>query len=312
VIEAAYRRLVRKYHPDVNSEPTAVARTVQLNEAYEVLRDPGRRGEYDRARAGLGPDPEGNEAERRFAEWYVWARREISSDADVCLAAAQAAVETLDAGQEEALARLAARRSVAGHWMELIERVTPRTRGYAEWYDWARQEIGGDSQDWHRAVEAALRSVDSGKDAIAAADDAWHAVQRAGPATVHATIEARCEQTGNPIVLRVSQHEPRHWLFTDCTRLELSGRDETPGAEQRLVQLSGSFSLAGTYGGCPYCGAKSVARCIACERSSCHPEQQPVHRCPWCGSVSEMSQTTIDNLEASPDAPPVPRLPSGR
>jgi hypothetical protein len=312
VIEAAYRRLVRKYHPDVNSDPTAAARTAELNEAYGVLRDAARRGAYDRVRAGSSLEDGGHEPESRFAEWYVWARREVSSDADVCLAAAQAATETLDAGQDAAAARLAARRSVAGHWMGLRERVTPRMRGYAEWYDWARQEIGGDGQDWHRAVEAALQCVDSGRDALAAADEAWQAVQRARPAATRATIQARCEQTGSPIVLRVSRSGPQHWLFTDCLLLEASGRGASSAAEQAPVQLSGSFSLADTYSGCPHCGAESLARCSACHRSSCHPEGQPVHRCPWCGSVSRMSQTAIESMEGAPEAPPVPGLPSGR
>ncbi|TEU11887.1 MAG: hypothetical protein E3J21_22510 [Anaerolineales bacterium] len=50
VIEAAYRRLARKYHPDVNKSPDAVQRMQQINVAYEVLRDPAKRAEYDRAR----------------------------------------------------------------------------------------------------------------------------------------------------------------------------------------------------------------------------------------------------------------------
>ena len=50
VVEAAYRRLARKYHPDVNKRPDAVQRMQQINVAYEVLRDPAKRAEYDRAR----------------------------------------------------------------------------------------------------------------------------------------------------------------------------------------------------------------------------------------------------------------------
>ncbi len=48
VIEAAYRRLVRKYHPDVNSAPAAQARMRDLIEAYAIVRDPARRAELDR------------------------------------------------------------------------------------------------------------------------------------------------------------------------------------------------------------------------------------------------------------------------
>ncbi len=50
VIEAAYRRLARKFHPDVSIEPDTVVRMVQINQAWEMLRDPVRRGAVDRAR----------------------------------------------------------------------------------------------------------------------------------------------------------------------------------------------------------------------------------------------------------------------
>lgn len=56
VIEAAYRRLSRKYHPDVSEDPQAERRMRELNEAYAVLGDPARRRAYDRRRpAGPGP-----------------------------------------------------------------------------------------------------------------------------------------------------------------------------------------------------------------------------------------------------------------
>jgi DnaJ domain len=51
VIEAAYRRLARKYHPDVNPDPAAAARMRELSAAYHVLRDPECRAAYDRRRA---------------------------------------------------------------------------------------------------------------------------------------------------------------------------------------------------------------------------------------------------------------------
>ena len=46
-IKKAYRRLARKYHPDVSKEKDAEQRFKEVGEAYEVLRDPQKRGAYD-------------------------------------------------------------------------------------------------------------------------------------------------------------------------------------------------------------------------------------------------------------------------
>ncbi len=47
-IRRAYRKLARKYHPDVNKEAGAEDRFKEISEAYEVLRDPEKRERYDR------------------------------------------------------------------------------------------------------------------------------------------------------------------------------------------------------------------------------------------------------------------------
>ena len=46
-IKTAYRRLARKFHPDVSKEPNAEARFKEMQEAYEVLKDPQKRAAYD-------------------------------------------------------------------------------------------------------------------------------------------------------------------------------------------------------------------------------------------------------------------------
>src|SRR5262245_14264602 len=48
-IKSAYRRLARKYHPDVNADPSASEKFAKISEAYQVLSDPESRERYDRS-----------------------------------------------------------------------------------------------------------------------------------------------------------------------------------------------------------------------------------------------------------------------
>jgi len=47
-IKKAYRKLARKYHPDVSKEPNAEEKFKEMAEAYETLKDPEKRAAYDR------------------------------------------------------------------------------------------------------------------------------------------------------------------------------------------------------------------------------------------------------------------------
>ena len=75
-IKTAYRKLARKYHPDMNPDPGAEDKFKEVAEAYEVLKDAGRRAEYDELRQ------HGNRQGAGFEPPPNWQRSGGFSDAD--------------------------------------------------------------------------------------------------------------------------------------------------------------------------------------------------------------------------------------
>lgn len=57
VIQAAYRRLAQKYHPDIAPGPEAAARMSAINQAWAVLGNAATRAAFDRARGTVGQTP---------------------------------------------------------------------------------------------------------------------------------------------------------------------------------------------------------------------------------------------------------------
>jgi len=64
-IKRAYRKLARKYHPDISKEASAAERFKEINEANEVLKDPKKRKAYDR----LGSNWQSGEEFRPPPDW---------------------------------------------------------------------------------------------------------------------------------------------------------------------------------------------------------------------------------------------------
>lgn len=75
-IKHAYRRLARKYHPDVSGERNAEACFKEIAQAYEVLRAPDRRAAYDRHGAVRAADQDF----RPVYEWRTHGQRPEPAD----------------------------------------------------------------------------------------------------------------------------------------------------------------------------------------------------------------------------------------
>lgn len=74
-IKKAFRKAARKYHPDISSDGDAETKFKDVNEAYEVLKDPERRAAYDQ----LGKEPpQGAQGQGRYQPPPDWDNRSFS------------------------------------------------------------------------------------------------------------------------------------------------------------------------------------------------------------------------------------------
>lgn len=75
-IKKAYRKLVRQYHPDISKDSEADKKTSEINQAYNTLKDPAKRAEYDEmlanpfGRTGSGTGTDGFNPKQDFEQYY--------------------------------------------------------------------------------------------------------------------------------------------------------------------------------------------------------------------------------------------------
>ncbi|MGB5865782.1 MAG: DnaJ C-terminal domain-containing protein [Sulfitobacter sp.] len=109
-IKAAFRKGARKYHPDINTGADAEAKFKDINEAYEVLKDPERRAAYDQL--GQKP-PRGQGPYRPPPDWdsgYSFSEGGPRTDADF-----SEFFETLFRRETDAASRARAPRGADSH-----------------------------------------------------------------------------------------------------------------------------------------------------------------------------------------------------
>ncbi len=75
VIQAAYRALARRLHPDLSDDPSAQVKMAELNRAWEILGDATRRAEYDRTRWTSRPSSGGMASSPPASPWTAGTAR---------------------------------------------------------------------------------------------------------------------------------------------------------------------------------------------------------------------------------------------
>ncbi|MEB3160022.1 MAG: J domain-containing protein [Synechocystis sp.] len=81
-IKRAYRRLVKKFHPDSQSQQASHEQIILINAAYEVLSDPRRRRYYDQSQANGSAFPQ-RESRNRQASQACYQGQQRSRQADL-------------------------------------------------------------------------------------------------------------------------------------------------------------------------------------------------------------------------------------
>ncbi len=132
IIQAAFRRLALKWHPDrCPGDQAAADRMKLINKAYAVLSDPRQRGEYDRRRRLASAHPSAGQAAPRTAD----RRREAPSDSDVELEPASRAAANPPPQTAEPLERdRDASEAESGRSLGAYFRETSRVQNLACWF----------------------------------------------------------------------------------------------------------------------------------------------------------------------------------
>ena len=162
IVDAAYRRLARMYHPDVNKAPGAHETMIRINLAYEILGDPAKRAAYDRDRAN-----------RQQTEWQAWterAERERRERAERAEHERRAQAEREQRERSEQTER--ERRARANAERQRAEReqrerqaqANPTHQSYAEWEAEMQRQVRASAERQQAEREQRERQVHADRD----------------------------------------------------------------------------------------------------------------------------------------------------
>ena len=87
-IKSAYRKLANKYHPDVSTDKDANEKMAEINEAYQTLRDPEKRAQYDQFGEAASQFQDGSNSESYYkpnSNYYEYNRGYFYSKGPISL-----------------------------------------------------------------------------------------------------------------------------------------------------------------------------------------------------------------------------------
>jgi len=109
-------------------------------------------------------------------------------------------------------------------------------------------------------------------------------------------VTGRCSREKRGFGIRFEEVDNDQWLATWAFALS----DRTAKREGYDKQeISGTFSFAKEFPGCPHCGSQDFFLC-GCEKVGCKGSSDRV-TCPWCGRVGEV-QGTAERVRSGRDA----------
>lgn len=112
-------------------------------------------------------------------------------------------------------------------------------------------------------------------------------------------VVSRCARTNQHYGMRVEEQSAL-WVVTWAFPMSPSSAARQ---RQQGAAIEGGISCAGSFPGCPHCGAQGFVRCGGCEAITCSANPAPgaEFRCAWCGNEGLIAEEPINSLQGRGD-----------